>query len=45
MYFELNNDTIVCPFLDIRDERIKVAVLDKGTNDIYIIHDLREEFE
>ena len=45
IYFELDNDSVVCPFLDIRDERIKVAVLDKGTNDIYVIHDLREEFE
>lgn len=37
--YELDNDTLVCPFVDMRDWKTKMLVLDKDNNDLFISSD------
>ena len=41
-YYEMSNDTVACPFLDLRDYQMKVIVLYGGTNEIQIYDDLHD---
>ena len=40
-YYEMDNDTVACPFLDLRTYNIRVVILHANSNDIEIIDDIR----
>lgn len=41
-YYELDNGTVVCPFLDLRDYRAKAIILYANTNEIKIIDNFQQ---
>lgn len=41
-YYEMDNDTVACPFLDLRTYQPKVIVLRANTNEINIIDDIND---
>ena len=43
-YYEMDNNTVACPFLDLRTYQVRVIVLHANTNDIEIIDDIKETY-
>ena len=41
-YYEMDNNTVACPFLDLRTYQVRVIVLHANTNEIEIIDDINE---
>ena len=41
-YYEMDNNTVACPFLDLRNYKVRVIVLHGDTNNISIIDDINE---
>ena len=41
-YYEMDNNTVACPFLDLRDYQVKVIVLYGGSNEIQIYEDIND---
>lgn len=42
VYYEMSNNTIACPFMDLRDYTVKVVVLHSDVNKIEIIHNITD---
>lgn len=43
-YYEMDNNTVACPFLDLRTYQVRVIVLHANNNEIEIIDDIREMY-
>ena len=41
-YYEMDNDTVACPFLDLRTYQVRVIVLHANTNEIEIIDEIHD---
>lgn len=41
-YYEMDNNTVACPFIDLRTYDVRVIVLHANTNEIEIIDDIKE---
>ena len=43
-YYEMSNNTVACPFLDLRDYEVKVVVLYADTNEIRMYADIKDVY-
>lgn len=43
-YYEMDNNTVACPFLDLRNYQVRVIVLHANTNEVEIIDDIQERY-